>query len=84
MSRRVRTGILGKLVLYVRNLGLLANLASMALIGQDPRKTISAFVRLKGLRRAELLLNMIYRDPRHCEDAAAGWDDPRVIDRSLW
>lgn len=89
MTRPARPGILKRIaaspvVLYLRNWGLLLNLATMTLIGQDPRKTISAFVRLKNLRRLELLINLLYRDPRHCENAAAGWDDPRVIDRSLW
>lgn len=73
-----------KIILYARNWGLLMNQALMTLIGQDPRKTISALVWLKGWNRIEQIINRIYDDDHHCRHAAQGWDSPSVRDRSLW
>jgi hypothetical protein len=69
---------------YVLNLGLLLNYALMTLIGQDPRKTISAWAYLKGYDRLVAIVNRIYKNPQHCAQAAQGWDRPDLIDRSLW
>jgi len=76
-------------MLYLRNLGLWLNLTVMTLIGQDPRKTISAFLYLNRDRHRVLrwlsgVVDRVYRDPRHSADAAAGWDHPSTVDRSLW
>jgi len=76
-------------MLYLRNLGLWLNLTIMALIGQDPRKTISAFLwlnrdRHRLLRWLSRLVDTIYRDDDHGADAAAGWYHPSTVDRSLW
>lgn len=85
------------MILYLRNLGLWLNLTVMTLIGQDPRKTISAFVELnhwraRWIRALRRLLDRIYPEETlnghkvgHCEYAAQGWDmDSDIIDRSLW
>lgn len=70
------------LALYVRNLGLWLNMTTMTLVGQDPRKTISAFCYLKDIKWAIRLVNRLYKDELHCRNAAKGWN--KVIDRSLW
>lgn len=72
------------MILYIRNWGLLLNKAACTLVGQDPRKTISAVAHLKGISWLESLANWLYSDPEHCKVAARGWDDPTIIDRSLW
>ena len=69
---------------YVLNLGLLLNYALMTLIGQDPRKTISAWAYLKGYTPLVKLIDRVYDDPEHCHAAARGWDRPGLKDRSLW
>lgn len=71
-------------ILYLRNLGLLANLAICTLIGKDPRMTISAMCYLEGWQWAVRIICFVYRNPDHCATAAQGWDDPRLINRSLW
>lgn len=73
-----------KAILYIRNWGLLLNLAFTTLIGKDPRMTISALCYLQGWAWAVTLINRVYRNPDHCATAAQGWDDPRLINRSLW
>jgi len=69
---------------YILNWGLLLNYALMTLIGQDPRKTISAWAQLKHYLWLVKIINRIYDDPEHCLRAARGWDRPDLIDRSLW
>lgn len=77
-------GQVKKAILYVRNLGLLLNLAFSTLIGKDPRMTISAMCYLQGWETAVRIICWIYRNPDHCKTAAQGWDDPRIVNRSLW
>lgn len=69
---------------YLQNLGLLLNKAVCTLAGKDPRMTISAVCYLHEWNWAVRIINRIYRNPQHCWEAAQGWDDPRIMDRSLW
>lgn len=73
-----------KAILYLRNWGLLLNLAFTTAIGKDPRMTISAMCQLEGWTWATRIICWLYRNPDHCKTAAQGWDNPRLINRSLW
>lgn len=73
-----------KLWLYLKNWGFLLDMAFMTLLGFDPRMTISAYCYRRGWLTVCRVINWLKRDPQHCQNAAQGWDDPRIVNRSLW
>ena len=77
---------MNKIIQWLFNQGLALNQSACALIGKDPRMTISAVAYLHDIRIVIWLANTVYRDPDHCKTAATGWDTPewQARDRSLW
>lgn len=82
-SVRPRRTIRNPILRYLRNLLVLVNKATVTALGKDPRMTISAVSHLHGFGTLVRLIDWLTEDG-HCEAAAAGWDDPAVVDMSVW
>lgn len=85
--------------MYILNLGFMLNKVFMTLVGQDPRKTISAFLELNAHRKGWIkklrdFVNRIYKKELvHMADGStilvthteeAATGWGYIVDRSLW
>jgi len=72
---------------YILNVLLALDYLAAALIGFDPRMTISSVLALyrKKCKTCKFICRVLDKiDSRHCEDSITNWSDFRKYDRSIW